>query len=179
MHLPQILNKSANECNFSGLIVANEIKSLNIRSDFPKRLTWGVFSLFYQGEGGKRMQKDDDLKIDAARDILSRLYRSEIIEKRSYRGFLYTTMGFGPESYTYAQEAGFIDIHNSVIWDRDEKTVKNFMQYLLKKHYRSNFAEGYQSTTYETLLKENQAEALRIMCEVFETVRKDFPPPSY
>jgi len=51
--------------------------------------------------------------------IMRRLQEGEIENKRSYRGVLYSTFGWGPEAYVPAQCSGFLDIHNSIYTDED------------------------------------------------------------
>lgn len=46
--------------------------------------------------------------------VVRRLVKGELVDKRSYRGVLYDTFGFGLESYTLAQDAGFIELHNAI-----------------------------------------------------------------
>lgn len=49
--------------------------------------------------------------------VTRRLKRGELDEQQSYRGILYGVFGFGMESYTRAQNAGFIELHNSIVVD--------------------------------------------------------------
>ena len=48
-----------------------------------------------QEEWWNSLSKDDQLKAFCC--ISRRIYQGEIVENRSYRGMLYSTMGFGPE----------------------------------------------------------------------------------
>jgi len=47
-------------------------------------------------------------------EVVSRLVQAELVDKRSYRGVLYDTFGFGLESYVMAQVSGFLDLHNAI-----------------------------------------------------------------
>ena len=58
------------------------------------------------------LSKEDQLKVFCA--VSRRIYKAEIEEQRSYRGTLYSVFGFGPEAYTQAQLAGYLDIHNAI-----------------------------------------------------------------
>lgn len=46
--------------------------------------------------------------------IVEKLCKGELDENRSYRGILYDTFGWGPETYAPAQCAGFLGLHNSI-----------------------------------------------------------------
>jgi hypothetical protein len=46
--------------------------------------------------------------------IVRRLVKGEIEDGRSYRGILYDTFGWGPDSYATAQMAGYINLHNAI-----------------------------------------------------------------
>jgi len=46
--------------------------------------------------------------------IIEKLCKGELDEKRSYRGILYDTFGWGPEAYAAAQCAGFLGLHNAI-----------------------------------------------------------------
>ena len=65
-----------------------------------------------QEEWWNSLSKDDQLKAFCC--ISRRIYQGEIVENRSYRGMLYSTMGFGPEAYVQAQDARYFEIHNSI-----------------------------------------------------------------
>jgi len=61
--------------------------------------------------------------------IMRRVYQGELEEKRSYRGVLYGTFGWGPEAYMPAQMAGYLSIHNSIMPDdHDRKLLEQFCQ---------------------------------------------------
>jgi len=65
-----------------------------------------------QEEWWNSLSKDDQLKAFCC--ITRRIFQGEIIENRSYRGMLYNIMGFGTEAYAMAQDAGYMNIHNSI-----------------------------------------------------------------
>ena len=48
-------------------------------------------------------------------EVVSKLVKSELKDKRSYRGVLYEEFGFGPDAYVKAQVSGFLELHNSII----------------------------------------------------------------
>ena len=62
--------------------------------------------------------------------IVEKLCRGELDEHRSYRGILYDTFGWGPESYAAAQCAGFLGLHNSIYRFED---LEHVMTNTLKK----------------------------------------------
>jgi hypothetical protein len=71
------------------------------------------------------LSKDDQLK--AFCSVVRRIYRGEIEKGQSYRGVLYDTFGFGPESYCQAQMAGYLALHNSIFdMDQERDTLKAF-----------------------------------------------------
>ena len=57
--------------------------------------------------------------------IVRRLVKGELEERGSYRHVLYDTFGFGMESYTLALDAGFMNLHNSIFTDEEEKKLVN------------------------------------------------------
>jgi hypothetical protein len=46
--------------------------------------------------------------------IIEKLCQGELDERRSYRGVLYETFGWGPEAYAAAQGAGYLGLHNAI-----------------------------------------------------------------
>jgi hypothetical protein len=71
------------------------------------------------------LSKYEQLKAFCA--VVRRIHRGEIEEGRSYRGVLYDTFGFGPESYAQAQMAGYLALHNSIFdMDQERDTLKAF-----------------------------------------------------
>jgi hypothetical protein len=42
------------------------------------------------------------------------IHEGDVEEKRSYRGVLYDTFGWGPEAYVIGMEAGYMEIHNLI-----------------------------------------------------------------
>lgn len=59
--------------------------------------------------------------------VIERLHKGELEEKRSYRGVLYDTFGWGPEAYATAQCAGYLDIHNSIYTSDDLVDIAKFV----------------------------------------------------
>ena len=59
--------------------------------------------------------------------IVRRLHRGEIEDRRSYRGVLYETFGWGPEAYAPAQCSGYLDIHNSIYNNDDLVNLAEFV----------------------------------------------------
>lgn len=57
--------------------------------------------------------------------IVRRLVKGELEESGSYRHILYDTFGFGMESYALALDAGFMNLHNSIFTDEEEKELVN------------------------------------------------------
>lgn len=47
--------------------------------------------------------------------VARRIYKGELVDKRSYRGVLYDVFDFGPEAYAVAQDAGYLALHNSIM----------------------------------------------------------------
>lgn len=82
-----------------------------------------------QEEFWSLLSKEEQL--DAFCCVMRRLYRGEIEERRSYRGVLYDTFEFGPESYLPAQVSGYLSVHNAIfdaceIDDIVKKAIDNF-----------------------------------------------------
>jgi hypothetical protein len=42
------------------------------------------------------------------------IYKGDVEQKRSYRGVLYDTFGWGPEAYVLGMEARYMEIHNLI-----------------------------------------------------------------
>ena len=55
--------------------------------------------------------------------VVEKLCKGELDERRSYRGVLYGTFGWGPEAYGAAQHAGFLGLHNSIYRFEDLEVV--------------------------------------------------------
>lgn len=63
--------------------------------------------------------------------IVEKLCKGELDEKRSYRGVLYGTFGWGPEAYAAAQHAGYLGLHNSIYrFDDLEHVMTNTLKEL-------------------------------------------------
>jgi hypothetical protein len=56
------------------------------------------------------LSKDDQMK--AFYSVVSRIYKGDVQESRSFRGVLYGVFEFGPESYVIGMESGYMTIHN-------------------------------------------------------------------
>lgn len=56
----------------------------------------------------------DDQQLLAFCEVVSRLVHAELVDKKSYRGVLYDTFGFGIDSYVTAQISGFLELHNAI-----------------------------------------------------------------
>ena len=58
---------------------------------------------------------DRDEQLLAFCEVISRLTKAELVDKKSYRGVLYDAFDFGMESYVCAQISGFLDLHNAIV----------------------------------------------------------------
>ena len=67
----------------------------------------------------KSLSQDDQLKAFCA--VVRRIHQGEIIDKGSYRHVLYGVFGFDSESYAQAQHAGYLDIHNSIVVNEENR----------------------------------------------------------
>lgn len=68
-----------------------------------------------------------DQQIDLFCSVVRRIFKGEIEEKGSYRHVLYSTFGFGPESYALALDAGYMSIHNAIMdEDHDFNLLERF-----------------------------------------------------
>ena len=65
-----------------------------------------------QEEYWNSLTKDQQLMAFCA--VVRRIKKGELDEKGSYRYILYQVFGFGEESYIQAQDAGFLELHNSI-----------------------------------------------------------------
>jgi hypothetical protein len=45
-------------------------------------------------------------------NVCRRIYQGDVIDRRSYRGVLYDTFGWGPEAYAIGMEARYMELHN-------------------------------------------------------------------
>ena len=73
------------------------------------------------------LTKEQQLKVFCA--VVRRIVQAEMIDKGSYRHALYGVFEFGPESYAQAQMAGYLDLHNSIMYeDYDSKLLNAFCQ---------------------------------------------------
>ena len=51
--------------------------------------------------------------------VVKRIVQAEIVEKRSYRGALYSVFGFGEHMYINGMDCGYMTLHNAIV-DVDE-----------------------------------------------------------
>lgn len=58
------------------------------------------------------LTKDQQLLVFC--EVVHKLAKAELQDKRSYRGVLYTEFGFDTDAYGKAQISGFLDLHNSI-----------------------------------------------------------------
>lgn len=67
-------------------------------------------------------------KCDAFQAIVSRIYKGELLDGRSYRGVLYDVFGFKEDMYARAIDCGYLALHNAIDQDFEEhkKIVENF-----------------------------------------------------
>lgn len=96
------------------------------------------------------LSKDEQLKVFCA--VSRRIFDGEISRRGSYRYVLYDVFEFGPESYAAAQDAGYLEIHNSIFTGNQiSKILKDFCEnhlditkdnleeqinsYVISKHY--------------------------------------------
>lgn len=59
-------------------------------------------------------------QLDLFLAVVRRIYKGEYELQGSYRDVLYEVFGFGPEAYVPAQMAGYLDIHNACVLDREK-----------------------------------------------------------
>lgn len=74
----------------------------------------------------------EDAQIDLFCAIMERLHKGEIEERGSYRYVLYDVFKFGPQSYSQAQTAGFLDIHNCIYTPND---IRNLLENFVRKRF--------------------------------------------
>jgi hypothetical protein len=67
------------------------------------------------------LSKEDQLKAFCA--VSRRIFEGEIENSGTYRYILYHVFGFGSESYTQAQMAGYLSIHNLIAAGRKNSEV--------------------------------------------------------
>lgn len=63
-------------------------------------------------------------------EVVSKLYQAEIIDKRSYRGVLYSEFGFDKNAYLAAQISNFLELHNSIdasMFENENKFLEKFL----------------------------------------------------
>ena len=78
------------------------------------------------------LSKEDQLDYFCA--IVKRIHQGEVEEGRSYRGILYDTFGFGPESYGIAQMSGYLDLHNLIYApDYERRLLAKYGEYVAEQ----------------------------------------------
>ena len=74
------------------------------------------------------LSHEDRLDIFCA--IVRRLYQGEIESRCTYRYVLYDILGFDPEAYSRAQDAGFFALHNSFMNEEyDDELLRSFCHF--------------------------------------------------
>jgi len=63
-----------------------------------------------------------DDKLNVFCHVMRLVSKAELQEKRSYRGVLYDTFGFGKESYVRGMNCGFMSLHNAMYIEEADKT---------------------------------------------------------
>lgn len=54
-------------------------------------------------------------QLDVFCAVVRRIVQAELIDNGTYRHALYSVFKFGPEAYGRAMDAGYLDLHNSII----------------------------------------------------------------
>jgi len=62
-----------------------------------------------------------DDKLKAFYSVCSRIHKGDFIEGKSYRGVLYDIFDFGLDSYSIGMMCGYLEIHNSIVPERNQK----------------------------------------------------------
>lgn len=74
------------------------------------------------------LSKDDQLK--AFYSVVKRLHDGEIVKGGSYRYVLYDIFGFGLESYMIGHAAGYLELHNHILSDKE---YREYLDYWYEK----------------------------------------------
>ena len=91
------------------------------------------------------LSEEEQLKVFCA--VCRRIYKGEILDRRSYRGVLYGVFGFGPEAYAQAQVAGYLSIHNAIFTSEQEhQTLQHFAKWLMIENAEEKVNEYYRET---------------------------------
>lgn len=81
-------------------------------------------------------------QLDAFCCVVRRIHKAELVEQRSYRGTLYDIFDFGPESYAQAQNAGFLELHNSIYsHGYEKKLLIKFAEFLKIENPEQKYKE--------------------------------------
>jgi hypothetical protein len=78
------------------------------------------------------LTKDQQLLVFC--EVVHKLYKAEIIEKKSYRGVLYGEFGFDKNAYLLAQISNFLELHNSIVSEEENNNLTNLMQKILNSY---------------------------------------------
>jgi hypothetical protein len=66
-----------------------------------------------------------DDKLMAFYSVCKRIHKGDIIDNGSYRYVLYEIFGFEPDAYMIGMECNYMEIHNSIVTDKDQNDRKN------------------------------------------------------
>lgn len=67
-------------------------------------------------------------------EVVHKLYKAEILEKKSYRGVLYGEFNFDKNSYLLAQMSNFLELHNSIVLEEESYNLTNLIQKILNSY---------------------------------------------
>ena len=74
---------------------------------------------------------EDDKKLLVFFHITHCIYENYFNDKGSYRGLLYSKLGFGPESYSLGMDSGMFSVHNAIYTpDELEENFNNLVTHL-------------------------------------------------
>ena len=62
------------------------------------------------------LSQDEQLK--AFYSVVKRIVQGELKDRGSYRHVLYSTFGFGPDSYSIGMECGYFELHDAIEIER-------------------------------------------------------------
>lgn len=97
---------------------------------------------------------EDDKKLLVFFHITHCIYENYFNDKGSYRGLLYSKLGFGPESYSLGMDSGMFSVHNAIYTpDELEENFNNLVAFLKLdlsqkelRSLRNIFLYGFDST---------------------------------
>lgn len=65
-------------------------------------------------------------RLHAFYSVCKRIYKGDVVERRSYRGVLYDTFGFDYSSYSIGMDCGYMELHNLILTGiESEKKERN------------------------------------------------------